>query len=242
MQPVVVQPQYDLQLLAVRFVDPGHPEEQLGPRYRVWLRNNSNQPVTQPFNVTLVASSETRPRPGSPQAGVRVMSIEASDTQAVDIRLPFEANQLGRNAAGQAVPFSTLHVLIDANREILEVNRDNNGVSLARAEILPVDPAAFEADPTTVQGGSDVVLAGEGFGPEPGSVIVQIGTQEIEGEILGWYDLGVRVRLPNLLMAGPAKADLIVIRGDGAAANPLQITINPGVAGPAAVVPPGLVQ
>lgn len=241
-QPVVVQQQYDLQLLAVRFVDPGHPEEHLGPRYRVWLRNNSNQPVTRPFNVTLVASSEARPRPDSPQAGVRVMSIEAGDTQSVDIRLPFEANQLGRDAAGQAVPFSTLHVLIDANREVPDANRSNNGASLARAEVLPVDPAAFEVDPTTVQGGGDVVLAGEGFGPEPGMVIVQIGAQEIEGEILGWYDLGVRVRLPNLLMAGPAKADLIVIRGDGAAANPLQITVSPGVAGPAAVVPPVLVQ
>ncbi len=34
--PVIPAAQYDLQLLAVRFVDPGHPEEKLGPRYRVW--------------------------------------------------------------------------------------------------------------------------------------------------------------------------------------------------------------
>ena len=33
--------QFDLQLLAVRFVDPGHPDQKLGPRYRVWFRNNS---------------------------------------------------------------------------------------------------------------------------------------------------------------------------------------------------------
>lgn len=236
-EPIVVQQQYDLQLLAVRFVDPGHPEEQLGPRYRVWLRNNSNRPVTQPFNVTLVASNEAKPRPGSPQAGVRVISIEAGDTQSVDIRLPFEASQLGRDAAGQAIPFSTLHVLVDANREVPEVNRGNNGVSLARAEVLPVDPAAFEVDPTDVQGGAEVALAGEGFGPEPGRLIVQISGQEVEMEILGWYDLGVRARLPRLGTVAPTQADLIVIRGDGAAANPLQITVTPGVAPPAAAPP-----
>ncbi len=240
--PLVVQQQYDIQLLAVRFVDPGHPEERLGPRYRVWFRNNSNRPVVQPFNVTLVASNEPRPSPMAPQAGVRVMSIEAGDTQSADIRLPLEANQLGRDANGQAVPFDMLNVLIDANREIPELNRANNGATLARAEIFPVDPAAFEADPTNVLGGGEVILAGEGFGPEPGRVILQFGGQEIDGEILGWFDLGVRVKLPNLVMAGPAKADVIVVRGDGAAANPLQITVTPGLAGPALGLPPALAR
>ena len=50
--------QYDLQLLAVRFVDPGHPEEKLGPRYRVWFRNNSDRRSTQPFNVMLFAGND----------------------------------------------------------------------------------------------------------------------------------------------------------------------------------------
>ena len=41
LKPVVVAAATsDLQLVAVRFVDPGHPEEKLGPRYRVWFRNN----------------------------------------------------------------------------------------------------------------------------------------------------------------------------------------------------------
>ena len=75
--------------------------------------------------------------------------------------------------------------------------------------------------------GGEVILAGEGFGPQPGQVLVHVGGRELEGEILGWYDLGVRWTLPKLAIAGPTEAEVIVVRGDGAAANPLRITITP---------------
>jgi hypothetical protein len=112
--PVAVPPwRYDLQLLAVRFVDPGHPEERLGPRYRVWYRNNSSQPVTQGFNVVALASNDPLLRPGLPQAGVRVRAIAPGDTQSVDIRLPAEVNAMGRAPDASPIPFSNLTVLVD---------------------------------------------------------------------------------------------------------------------------------
>ncbi|MHC4401936.1 MAG: hypothetical protein ACYTG0_19875 [Planctomycetota bacterium] len=237
-EPVVVESQYDVQMLAVRFVDPGHPEERLGPRFRVWFRNNSNQPITQPFDVMLFASNDGVLRGDLPQAGVRVTAVEAGDVQSVDIRLPIEAYGAGQESPGQPAPFSTLHVLVDANRELVETSKGNNGTTLAREAVLPVDPAAFQLDPTTAAAGSEVVLAGEGFGPEPGQVLVHLGGIEMEAEILGWYDLGVQLALPNLPLAAPTKAELIVIRGDGAAANPLSITITPGVTGPELPAPP----
>lgn len=225
--PVVVRDPFDLQLLAVRFVDPGHPEQRQGPRYRVWFRNNSERPVTQAFNVTLVASDGPKPALGAPQAGVRVTAVEAGDTQSVDIRLPFEAGQLAHDPLGQPAPFGTLHAVVDSHREIEEANRANNGAALARAEILPVDPAAFQADPDTAPAGGELVVAGEGFGPEPGKVLVHLGGLEMDAEILGWYDLGVRLRLPHLPLSGPTAADVVVVRGDGAAANPMQVTVTP---------------
>jgi hypothetical protein len=225
-KPVVAAEQYDLQLLAVRFVDPGHPDEKLGPRYRVWFRNNSPKPITQAFNVMLLAGDEQQPGRNAPQAGVRVTAVEAGDTQSVDIRLPFDATQ-GPGPQANAAPFKYLHVLLDANQEINDVNRANNGVRLTPGEILPVDPAAFETDPKSVPAGGEVILAGEGFGPEPGKVLVHLGGVEMEAEILGWYDLGVRMKMPELPLAGATQAELIVIRGDGAAANPLAITVNP---------------
>jgi hypothetical protein len=241
-EPVVVaSPSYDLQLLAVRFVDPGHPEEHLGPRYRVWIRNNSRQPITHPFDVVLLASGDAKLRADLPQAGVRVTSIEAGDVQSVDIRLPIEVFSMGVDESGQPAPFSTLHVLVDAGREVAESSEANNGASLAAEEVLPVDPAAFEVEPTTAVAGGEVVLAGEGFGPEPGQVVVHLGGIEMEAEILGWYDLGVRLTLPDLPLASPVQAELIVIRGDGAAANPLQVTVTPAPSGPEVIPapPPG---
>ena len=89
LRPVVLAgAQTDLQLVAVRFVDPGHPEQRTGPRYRVWFRNNGSQPVVQPFSVMLLASNDARLVPGLPQAGVRVTAIEAGDTQSVESGFP----------------------------------------------------------------------------------------------------------------------------------------------------------
>ena len=184
--------------MAVRFVDPGHPEEKLGPRYRVWFRNNGAAPVTQPFNVMLFAGNDERLAANLPQAGVRVTAIEAGDIQSVDIRLPVEVYTMGRDAQGNPAPFAMLHVLVDANREVPETTKANNGARLAPAEILPVDPAAFEVDPVAARPGGEVLLAGEGFGPQPGRVLVVVGGQEMDAEILGWYDLGVRLALPRL--------------------------------------------
>jgi hypothetical protein len=236
--PVVVSVKHDLQLMAVRFVDPGHPEDQLGPRYRVWFRNNSDTAITQPFDVFLAASDDEGLSGESPQAGVRVTSAEAGELQSVDIRLPFAGDSSVADEQGDAARFATLHVLVDANREVSETLETNNGVTLRREEILPVDPAAFELDPTTAAVGDEVVLAGEGFGPEPGQVLLHLGGIEMEAEVLGWCDLGVRLALPDLPLAAPTEAELIVIRGDGAAANPLQITISPRQADPGPVLPP----
>ncbi len=225
--PVEIVPDSDLQLLAVRFVDPGHPEEQMGPRYRVWFRNNGSLPIAQPFDVMLLAGRNSRLTANMPQAGVRVTGIDAGDVQSVDIRLPVEVYAMGRDARGNPVPFSVLQVLVDANREVAETSDANNGVLLSPAAILPVDPASFEMQPTAAKPGEEVLLAGEGFGPQPGRVLIQVNGREMDGEILGWYDLGVRWAVPHLTLIAPIEADVVVIRGDGAAANPVKITLTP---------------
>ncbi len=227
LRPVIVTQSYDLQLVAVRFVDPGHPEQKLGPRYRVWFRNNSDRPITKPFSVMLLASMDERLHADLPQAGVRVRAIEADDLQSVDIRLPMEVYSMGRDAQGNPAPFNTLHVLVDAHREIEDVSRANNGARLARAEVLPVDPAAFELNIKQAPAGSEVIIAGEGFGPVPGQVLVHLAGLELDAEILGWFDLGVRINLPKIPLAAPTEAELVVVRGDGAAANPLRMIVQP---------------
>lgn len=227
-EPVAVpEAQYDLQLLAVRMVDPGHPQEELGPRYRVWFRNNSAQPVTTPFTVVLLAGNDAILVESLPQAGVEVTAMEAGDTQSVDIRLPYEVLAMARDEAGQPAPFSTLHVVVNAHRTVAEYDMENNGAALAADQVMLVDPAIFAADPDSTVPGAEVVLAGEGFGPVPGQVLVFVGGKELEGEIIGWYDLGVQFQLPNVALAAPTAAEIVVIRSDGVASNPLPVTIGP---------------
>ena len=98
---------------------------------------------------------------------------------------------------------------------------------LSPAEVLPVDPAAFELQPTVAAAGGEVLLAGEGLGPQPGQVLLVVNGKEAEAEVLGWYDLGVRFTLPRVEAPGAVDAEVIVVRGDGAASNPLQIKLAP---------------
>lgn len=235
-QPAIVASGYDLQLLAVRFVDPGHPQKNLGPRYRVWLRNNSSVAISSPFTVHLLAGSGGEPAADAPSAGVTVKSIDPHATATVDVRLPATVNAMTRTEQGQPAPFTTLHTIVDSGRAINETDEANNGAAVARRDVLPIDPALFDAEKKQLAAGQTINLAGEGLGPEAGQVLLNVGGVELQGEIEGWYDMGVRVKLPSLPLAGPTEANLVVVRGDGAASNPLSLQLA-GTATSAAAIP-----
>ncbi len=226
-EPIVINTGLDLQMLAVRFVDSGHAEEELGPRFRVWFRNNSTVDIYKPFNVMLMASNSHELTEGVPEAGSRVDNIAAGQIQSVDIRLPFAASTMSTDAEGNEVPFEQLHVLIDSHQEIPEAFEENNGAVMARVDVLSVDPALFSTDTEVVVSGGMVNLAGEGLGPEPGKVLMSLNGMNFEAEIHGWYDLGVRVKMPELPLLDAAEATLIVVRGDGAASNPIEVQFAP---------------
>lgn len=225
--PVIINSGLDLQMLAARFVDSGHAEQELGPRFRVWFRNNSNVDINVPFNVLLLASNSREQVAGVPEAGSRVDNIAAGQVQSVDIRLPFAASLLSTDVEGNLIPFEQLHVLIDSHREIPEAFEENNGAVIARVDVLPVDPALFSADNDVVVSGAMVNLAGEGFGPEPGKVLMSLNGMNFETEIYGWYDLGVQVKMPELPLVDVAEATFVVVRGDGAVSNPIDVQFAP---------------
>ena len=216
----------DLELVAIRFVDNGNAEKNIGPRYRVIIRNIGTQPVDHPFNVAAIVGPGSSENERTPRAGKRVRGIDAGQTLAVDIRLPIEANATVKNDEGHSVArFTKLGVMVDTRNEVEEATKENNGMGYDRNRIEMVDPAVFAADTKQATLGQSIDLAGEGLGPEAGQVLVRVGTLELQAEIEGWYDLGVRVKLPSLPVAGDAKAELVVVRGDGAAANPIGMTL-----------------
>ncbi|REJ68975.1 MAG: hypothetical protein DWQ31_06010 [Planctomycetota bacterium] len=221
----------DVQLLAVRFVDPGHPESDLGPRYRLWLRNNSPEAIVTPFDVLALASNDQQFAAELPQASARLDGIEASEIVSVDLRLPVGALSLARDERGRPAPFSRLHVVVDSRGEIsTDAIPTNNGAIVSRLDVLPVDPALFSADQSSGSVGSLLTLSGEGLGPEPGQVVVSVGDLQLNAQIEGWYDLGIRVQLPVLQLAEAQDVQLLVIRGDGVASNPLPFKLLPAEA------------
>lgn len=231
------QADVDLELIAIRFVDNGNVEKNIGPRYRVLIRNNGKQPVDHPFNVAAVLGATEEPTERTPRAGKRVEGIDAGQTIAVDIRLPVEANTTAKDADGHSVAqFPKLGVMVDTRNEVEEQNKENNGMALDRDSILMVDPVVFAADSKQVTLGQEIDLAGEGLGPEAGQVLVKVGNLELQAEIEGWYDLGVRIKMPSLPLAGDTKAELVVIRGDGAAANPMALAVAATQSAPPAPV------
>lgn len=213
--PAPAHLEHDLQLLAIRFVDAGHPEQDLGARFRVVFRNNSDKAISTPFNIVIVASDET-PTSDAPYAGFQIENIDGGDTKSVDIRLPFLNN-----------PVSKIQVLIDSHQDIAEEDESNNGTAIKIADILPVDPVLFGSEDQIIPAGSTMNLAGEGLGPEPGRVVVHAAGLEWEATIEGWSELGVRVALPALPVADDSPAEILLIRGDGAVTNPLSITLTP---------------
>jgi hypothetical protein len=89
-----------------------------------------------------------------------------------------------------------------------------------------------------VTAGGEMILAGEGLGPQPGQVLVNVAGRELQAEVLGWYDLGVRITVPQLGLSESTPAEVIVVRGDGAATNPVKVTLLPGMPGPELAPPP----
>jgi len=226
--PELIAGATDLQVLAVRFVDPGHPERSLGPRYRVWIRNNSQRPIETGFNVLALASNDDGAGAENPQITARVDSIAEQEIRAVDLRLPVSSASFGRDDQGQSIPFAKLHVIADSHGELSQdAIPANNGAIVPRLDVLPVDPALFSADQTEAAVGSIIDLAGEGLGPEPGQVVISVGELQLNAQIEGWYDLGIRIRLPELQLAGAQDVKILVIRGDSAASNPISFTLLP---------------
>jgi hypothetical protein len=126
----------DLEVLEVRQLDRGDMARNLGPAYRVMLRNKSGAAVMQQFNVALIASLGRMPSADSAYATLRVGGLEAGQALSVDLRLPAKAYKLGLNAEGQSVPFSWLLTAIDTDQEVSQADRANDIMILNRSEIV----------------------------------------------------------------------------------------------------------
>jgi hypothetical protein len=133
--PVAVEG-VDLELVEVRQIDRGDVAQQLGPAYRITLRNRTGAAVAQQFNVALAGSIGREVTADSAMNLVRVEGLEAGQSLTVDLRLPATAYNMGLNADGQPVPFTWLTAMVDTHQEVEQTDRDNDYTVLNRREIV----------------------------------------------------------------------------------------------------------
>lgn len=75
--------------------------------------------------------------------------------------------------------------------------------------------------------GSVLAIDGQPLGPAKGSVRLWIGNFTMPVEVLDWTANGAKIRLPNIDLAGPMRADLEVLRADGSLASKQAIELVP---------------
>jgi len=125
----------DLELLGVSLLDGGSDEELIGPKYRVMIRNSGTVAVSDEFTVTLSAANSDQLAEDLPFNSKVVRGIEAGQTLAVDIRLPFEAMEMNTDKDGDTAAFSHLLVQVDSDNDIEETTKENNDGAVERTQV-----------------------------------------------------------------------------------------------------------
>jgi len=128
----------DVATLAVHMIDAGDARGQLGPAYRVTVRNNSAVDIVDTFALSLTASNSRELSSDAPSASTLIEGMQAGEVRDFDIRLPATANTMGTDAAGQSVPFSVLSAMADSQNQLVEINKDNNLLTIDRSDIPAV--------------------------------------------------------------------------------------------------------
>ena len=77
-----------------------------------------------------------------------------------------------------------------------------------------------------VESGTPVTLDGD-FGASIGAVAVKIDTLLLEAEVTNWQSGEVTATLPNLPMAAPTRATVVVLSAEGEIADAIEVALTP---------------
>ena len=221
-----------MQLIDLRFVDPGNPIEKVGPRFRIFFRNSSPA-ISLPFDMVLAGGIDRQLKAGLPQAVERVSALQPGQTIGVDVRLPIEAMAMAYPGEDRPAPFSMLFVLIAGQQDLLGGARMKTLAVVPRIGIQSVELAIIKPANPVAPAGATITLRGEGFGLQTGQVGLILPGLKLVAQVVNWGPLGIQVKLPELALAAPTAGKLLVLRTDGAkAVLELQIVPPQAVAAP----------
>lgn len=217
-------PKFPIELVDVRLIDIGNAAAGEGPRFRVVIKNTMPFPLEKPFEVLLSAGIDSNASPELPTAVMPVEKLGAGEIAPVELRLPVEAMAMTYPGRKEPAPFSMLHVLVAGPKNALGSSSITKVTSLPLGDVRLADLMVAAPATATVAAGSPLELQGEGFGPQAGQVVLTIAGLKLNAEVLAWSELGIAVRMPQLALTSPTPVQVVVLRADGQAAQPLSLT------------------
>ena len=130
----------DIELTDVRLVDAGSLERNVGPRYRLFYRNNGNVEAPK-FHASVAVDVGEKLTETAEIVTVEAVGLKPGRSQTVDVRLPVEVLKMAIDYQGRPAPFNALLALIDSDDDLKENNKENNILVFARDEIKSIQKA-----------------------------------------------------------------------------------------------------
>jgi hypothetical protein len=127
----------DVELTDVRLVEEGSLERNVGPRYRLYYRNNGNVEAPK-FHVSVAVDVGLKLTEKAELVTVEAVGLKPGKTQTVDVRLPVEVLKMAIDYEGQPAPFNAFVALIDSDNDLAETNEEDNILVFSRDKIQSV--------------------------------------------------------------------------------------------------------
>ncbi len=151
----------DIELTEVRLVAAGNVEQKVGPRFRLYCRNNGSVEAPK-FHVSVLVDVGKELTETAHMVTIESVGMMPGKSQTIDVQLPVEVLKMTTENDPWARPFETFAAIIDSDDSLTETNEDNNVLLLARDAIKSVKtastkrPAAKEAKSTNADEVSSV--------------------------------------------------------------------------------------
>jgi hypothetical protein len=127
-------PSIDLELVDIRLVDAGSISNGVGPRFRLFCRNNGLLEAPK-FRISVMADLGKELTEKAHQVTVESVGIQPGKTQTVDVQMPVEVLKMTTANDHWARPFELLGATLDSDNSLIETDKSNNALVLTRDAI-----------------------------------------------------------------------------------------------------------
>lgn len=213
------QPMPDLQFVELRLVDAGDALLELGPTFRLVVKNAGSADIAAPFQVTLTVADQDARSADAARATEEVSALAAGEAQTVSVSLPYTSAFAADNGR--------VRVQIDSQRDVSEMDEENNVANVDPRHVERLGPQLSTALPSAPHAGEELVLEGESLGETAGRVFVTLGGIKLEADVIDWLPSRVTVKLPQAVLEKPSASQIVVHRADGAKAAAINLDIHP---------------